>query len=209
MKAFNTHAGDVRLVGGRLCLDFTNAAVYGDQVVVKEYWRDYAALLTWLAHAGALDPAGLARAASAAHARPLDAAAALGAAIELRGLLYRIFCACAAGQPTAPPDLTALNAALSQAPPRALAPADVAFTWAWPPTADPLRLPLWPALWSAAELLVAPELAQLRQCAGAGCSWLFLDTSRNRTRRWCSMDDCGNVAKARRHYAAHRAPRGS
>ena len=69
--------------------------------------------------------------------------------------------------------------------------------------ASALELPLWPALWSAAELLMAPELARVRECES--CSWLFLDTSRNHTRRWCSMEDCGNVAKARRHYARRHA----
>ena len=75
--------------------------------------------------------------------------------------------------------------------------------WAWPAGASALELPLWPALWSAAELLMAPELARVRECES--CSWLFLDTSRNHTRRWCSMEDCGNVAKARRHYARRHA----
>ncbi len=56
-------------------------------------------------------------------------------------------------------------------------------------------------LWSAADLLTTAELALVGECAGEGCSWLFLDTSRNRSRLWCSMEDCGNRAKARRHYA--------
>jgi len=38
-----------------------------------------------------------------------------------------------------------------------------------------------------------------------GCGWLFLDETRNRSRRWCSMKDCGNRAKARRHYRRRRA----
>lgn len=204
MRAHNTHAGDVRLVGGRLCLDFTNTAVFDGPIVAKEYWRDYAALLAWLEHAGGLDADALGRAAHAARERPDAASRALLSAIELRGALYRAFCACAAGLLVEQADLVVFNAALAQAqaPARALAqPAAGQLAWAWPPTADDLALPLWPALWSAADLLVSPELARVRQCEGAGCSWLFLDTSRNRSRRWCSMDDCGNLAKARRHYA--------
>jgi predicted RNA-binding Zn ribbon-like protein len=46
------------------------------------------------------------------------------------------------------------------------------------------------------------------ECEGEGCSWLFLDTSRNRSRRWCSMEDCGNRAKARRHYERRQKARG-
>lgn len=206
MKEYNTHAGDVRLVGGRLCLDFSNTAVYAGRAVAKEYWRDYAALVMWLRHAGAADMAAIGRAAAAAAGRPDAAAATLGRAIELRGALYGLFSAIAAGHAPAEFDLAALNAALARMPrPAQLEPAAGQLRWRWPAEADALELPIWPALWSAAELLASPELARVRECAGVGCSWLFLDTSRNRTRRWCSMDDCGNQAKARRHYAQRRA----
>jgi predicted RNA-binding Zn ribbon-like protein len=65
---------------------------------------------------------------------------------------------------------------------------------------DAMAAPLWPILWSAAELLTSDEREQVRECAGSACTWLFLDRSRNRSRRWCSMQTCGNRAKARRHY---------
>lgn len=58
---------------------------------------------------------------------------------------------------------------------------------------------LWAVARSAAELLVAPELDRLRICRNYDCRWMFLDMSKNRSRRWCSMDSCGNVVKQRRH----------
>ena len=64
---------------------------------------------------------------------------------------------------------------------------------------------LWPVTRSAAELLVSGELSRVRTCANDTCGWLFMDTSKNRSRRWCDMNDCGNRAKARRHYARKRA----
>ena len=60
---------------------------------------------------------------------------------------------------------------------------------------------LAPALWSAGDLLTGPQLARVRECANDKCLWLFLDESKNGTRRWCSMSACGNRAKAHRHYA--------
>jgi predicted RNA-binding Zn ribbon-like protein len=81
--------------------------------------------------------------------------------------------------------------------------------WAldWPED-DDLEGPIRPAVKSAAELLSDPAaLARVHRCAGAEaeeCSWLFLDETRSGTRRWCSMADCGNRAKARRHYARRR-----
>ena len=57
-----------------------------------------------------------------------------------------------------------------------------------------------PIIKSAADLLVSPELKRVKQCADDACGWLFMDKSRNNSRRWCSMKDCGNRAKAHRHY---------
>ena len=91
---------------------------------------------------------------------------------------------------------------LEQAPARdALSARDGGFAWAAGAPGTPLRRPLWPVLWSAADLLTSDRLARVRSCGDPRCGWLFLDTSRNRSRRWCDMADCGNRAKARRHYA--------
>ncbi|EFH09350.1 CGNR zinc finger domain-containing protein, partial [Teichococcus cervicalis] len=77
----------------------------------------------------------------------------------------------------------------------------------WRPAGAPpdLRLPLLPVAVSALALAVSERRAQVRRCADAQCGWVFLDESRNRTRLWCSMEDCGNRAKARAHYARRRA----
>jgi predicted RNA-binding Zn ribbon-like protein len=53
---------------------------------------------------------------------------------------------------------------------------------------------------------VSHKLDRVRSCQGDTCGWLFLDMSKNRSRRWCSMSDCGNTAKARRYY--HRKVKG-
>jgi predicted RNA-binding Zn ribbon-like protein len=51
---------------------------------------------------------------------------------------------------------------------------------------------------AAATLLVSDAMRRVKSCPT--CGWLFLDASKNRSRRWCSMDTCGAVAKARRYY---------
>jgi predicted RNA-binding Zn ribbon-like protein len=55
-------------------------------------------------------------------------------------------------------------------------------------------------LWSAGDLIVSPEGGRLRHCLNDQCGWLFMDDSKNGSRRWCSMRSCGNRAKAQRHY---------
>jgi predicted RNA-binding Zn ribbon-like protein len=84
-----------------------------------------------------------------------------------------------------------------------------ALDWIWEDAAD-LRRPLWPVAQAAVDLLRSPELARLKQCGH--CRWLFLDASRNRSRRWCSMAHCGTDAKvrslrARRAEARHERAR--
>jgi predicted RNA-binding Zn ribbon-like protein len=63
---------------------------------------------------------------------------------------------------------------------------------------------LWPIAESAAELLTSQEVSSIRLCEAPDCDWLFLDNSRNRSRRWCDMKICGNREKARRHYRRSR-----
>jgi predicted RNA-binding Zn ribbon-like protein len=57
---------------------------------------------------------------------------------------------------------------------------------------------LWLIADSAAEMLTTSDLSRLKQCPGDDCGWLFEDTSKNRRRQWCDMQDCGNLAKVRR-----------
>jgi len=62
---------------------------------------------------------------------------------------------------------------------------------------------------AAGRLLEREDLNKLRECQDGGCGWLFLDRSKNGSRRWCSSGDCGNRARAKRHYERVRAGRES
>jgi predicted RNA-binding Zn ribbon-like protein len=85
-----------------------------------------------------------------------------------------------------------------------LAPLGDGFVWDWYEVDGVLELPIWIVARSAADLLVSSELERVRECAGEKCDWLFLDASRNQSRRWCDMAACGNRAKAQRNYARRR-----
>ncbi len=81
------------------------------------------------------------------------------------------------------------------------------FTWTWE---DQQRLDfmLWPITSSAMDILTSEEWKRVKQCPGVGdCGWLFLDTSKNGSRQWCSMQECGSRVKMRRQYARKRAER--
>lgn len=76
-----------------------------------------------------------------------------------------------------------------------------AFRWSWPPPRD-LADPLRPILHAALELLTTGPVERIKTCGN--CRWLFLDQSRNRSRRWCSMDECGIQMKHARFVERRR-----
>ncbi|ABS25092.1 ABATE domain-containing protein [Anaeromyxobacter sp. Fw109-5] len=193
------------LSGGRLCLDFANTVGGMRGVQPKERLDGYAGLVDFALQAGAVDEPLARRLAAEARRRPREAEAAFREALALREALYRIFVARANGGEPAPDDVELLSGALSRAlSHRAIARRGEGFALSWEDGAA-LDAPLWPIVQSAAELLTSgAELDRVRVCGlyeSQECSWLFLDQTRARTRRWCSMEDCGNRAKARRHHA--------
>jgi predicted RNA-binding Zn ribbon-like protein len=74
--------------------------------------------------------------------------------------------------------------------------ADSGLRWEWKETVP--ELPLWRLALQTEELLTSERLDMVRACANPECRWLFLDASRNHSRRWCEMSICGNRMKARR-----------
>jgi predicted RNA-binding Zn ribbon-like protein len=77
--------------------------------------------------------------------------------------------------------------------------------WEWPDSDRDARLPLWALAIGASELMTSETVDRLRACDNPECRWLFLDTSKNHTKRWCDMRLCGNRMKARRFKAQHKA----
>ena len=67
------------------------------------------------------------------------------------------------------------------------------------------QLPCWILAQAAIELVTGDSVQAIRACADPQCRWLFIDTSKNHTRRWCDMKICGNRMKARRFKAQHQA----
>ncbi len=184
-----------------LCLDFANTL--GDRtspVPQEERLRTYADLVAFGEEAGILTPRAAARLRAGATGCPDEAGKVFAHAITYRESLYRVFSAVAAGGTPGADDLAALNAAFAAAAARArVVPAGDHFHWQWLEEGDALDAMLPPVAWSAAELLRAPEVRRIHECAGPDCSWLFVDKSKNGSRRWCDMKTCGNRAKARRH----------
>jgi predicted RNA-binding Zn ribbon-like protein len=145
-----------------------------------------------------------------ASAHPQEAVKAFERALALREASYRVLSAVAGGGIPQGEDLGLIQSIFAEAMAHAtLVPTGHEFSWEWG-TRDEhgkeLELLLWPVAHSAIDLLTsAEEWKRIKECPG--CGWLFLDTSKNGNRRWCSMDECGSRAKMRRQYARKRSTR--
>lgn len=200
-----TRAATDEMLGGRLCLDFANTvhSFYAEEN--RDELKSYADLVAWARQAGVVTEREARRLLREATAHPLKAKAALERAKALRSAIFKIFAAVAAERAPARDDLLVLNSVLAEAlaHARVVAAGGEGFVWGWAEE-DTLDQVLWPVARSAADLLTSDELSRTRECGGESCTWLFMDTSKNRSRRWCDMKGCGNRAKSRRHYERTR-----
>ncbi|WP_231130503.1 CGNR zinc finger domain-containing protein [Burkholderia cepacia] len=184
-----------------LSIDFANTLYWRGADTPTETFGTLEDLLTWCREQAGV-PAGLADACGASIA---DAGPAwLDGALALRETLYRLYLAQAEQREPPARDVAALRGHLAQAAPRvALARTNDRYAWQVGREAATLGGLLSPVLWSAIDLLGGARLAKVKRCANDACQWLFIDDSKNGSRRWCSMSSCGNRAKAYRHY--HKA----
>ena len=190
----------INLVGGRLCLDFCNTMRGRDRTDANDFWQGYGDLADWCVHTEILGPADAERLKLAAAIDPKAADRALRAARRLREAMHRAFAAEAGGRGANEADLEQINEVLVRGNSRRkLRPAMQGACWIWDDAPTDLEAVLWPVAWSAGDLLTSSQLEWVKECGG--CPWLFLDASRNHSRRWCDMRDCGNRNKVRRFRA--------
>ena len=200
---------EIKLVGGQLSLDFTNTVTWRGRQFPEEKLNSYQDLLDWSVLAGILDEGDARNLSREGGIQPEAAKIVLERAVALREAIHRIFTANILAEPADDDDLVTLNRELREALTRlriSTDPGGYALDFGW--CGGSLDQTLWPIARSASELLTSDDLVRVRRCAADDCDWLFLDTSRNRSRRWCDMKDCGNRSKARRFYERKRGAEG-
>jgi len=203
MSDLTTDVHQHELIGGRLCLDFANTVGWHDSSEAsRESLTSYEKLVNWSLQANILNKKQALSLLKQAETQPSSAKEVLEQAIELRESLFRIFSSVLNNETPASKDLSMLNEAVGYAYGMLrVVPGERQFSLEFMNGEDRLDEMLPPIVQSAVEILISEkELNRVKKCEGAPCGWLFLDTSRNRSRRWCSMADCGNRAKAKRFY---------
>jgi predicted RNA-binding Zn ribbon-like protein len=192
---------DFQLVAGHLALDFANSLDNRyDPARRLELLSDYERFVAFARQSGIL---------TASQARKLlsetgeaSAAEALTLILELREAMYFLFLAVITK--SAPPRkaFETFNQWLAEArSAQTLTWEKGSFNWRFEPAIKTPLAPLYPILFAAADLLTSTDLAFVRECGDETCRWLFLDRSKNHSRRWCDMKVCGNRAKAERFHS--------
>lgn len=196
------------LIAGAVCLDFANTVGGLRGADAREYLHNYHDLAAWSQQARIIARDEADRLLGMAARRRAEAEVVFARAIALREAIYRIFTAIIADREPARADIAILNAELARATVRREVrwSANV-FISAWVHDETALDAMLWHIARSAADLLMSASARLVRQCSGDTCGWLFVDTTRNGSRRWCAMRGCGNRAKVRRHRTRQRMER--
>jgi predicted RNA-binding Zn ribbon-like protein len=191
------------MVGERLCMDFINTVSWRESAEKRRDWfTSYAKLIDWSVHAEVLTAQQAQDLLVEAGENPSQAEEVLKQAIEMREAMYRIFKSISKKTSPHEQDLGCFNEYVSHfyRSLQVIHEKDQYMLKFKQPEKN-LDTMLPPILQSAVNLLVSKnELERVKQCEGDPCGWLFFDSSRNRSRRWCSMADCGNRAKVRRFY---------
>lgn len=185
---------------GWSCVAFTRTTGWEARDREGDDLTSFGGLVHWAEEEGLVDGQAAAALRRRAEERPEEAARVLEGATRLRAALYETLTAVSREEELPVGSLDQLNAVLRTAASHLrLSGEGRSYGWTFEASArEHLEWPVWRVARSAAELLTAEEVERLKLCDAHDCGWLFIDASRNRSRRWCDMADCGNRAKARR-----------
>ena len=193
------HAPVFKLVADHVALDFANTLDnrYDPERTV-DLIQSYTGLLAFCEQAGLLKNSQVQK---LAEMKEDGKPSVLARAAELREVIERIFVAMSLGSPARPADTSTLNRYLHSAMEhRTLVDDGGSFRWEWQGLERDVAAPLLLIAEAASDLLISDNVEFVRQCGLETCRWLFLDLSRNHSRRWCDMKVCGNRAKSRNYY---------
>jgi predicted RNA-binding Zn ribbon-like protein len=199
----------VNTVGGRVAAAGARRSGGLGGGITRDDLPDYDSLLRWSVFASLVEPRETARVRDQVRRSPSAARRVLERARRFREALYRIAKALIEAWPPSEADLRILDRELREARKnQRLVALGGRLESDWIRDRSRLDRVLWPIALSAAGVFGSDDVKRLKQCGGDRCGWLFLDTTRNHSRQWCRMADCGNVAKVRRFRRRQRRSAG-
>lgn len=194
---------EVERVGGHPALDFSNTVSWRRQAREVDYLKEYRSLTSWGRAVELLTSSEAGHLEGVARRAPRQAAMALGRARALREAIFQVGRSIARGANPPAGAVTVIHTARVDAQRHGRLKPSLRGQWIteWAPGSSDLNRAWWPIAIGFADLLEHQSPHPLGMCPD--CNWLFLDTSRNRSRRWCSSGDCGNRARGLRFRTRH------
>lgn len=187
------------LDGGCMCFDFVNTVHSRRQEPQHDYLTAYTDLLTLCARTETMPAKRLDTLKNFAKSNPQEANETLEEIIKYRELLYQLFTKVAAAKPIGREVLNQFNVLLSKSLSKIRLVADgVEVEKGWNESKINLKEPVWRIIKSGYDILMEQPQERIKECEA--CGWLFLDQSKNRSRRWCNMQTCGSAYKAKKYY---------
>jgi predicted RNA-binding Zn ribbon-like protein len=200
-----SRAGVLTLLGGTLAFDFANTSSGRGWPSHLEHLHAAQDVADWAEHVKLLSPADAVWLRGALTSDPALADLLLRRALSTREDIHAICAEIATGRPV--PSLRLDSLARAHAANLAharLVDENGRYVWSWEPRQWPVEALLGPIVLSALTTLTQGDLARLKRCQNEKCGWVFFDTTKNRSRRWCEMEICGNRAKQKRFAARGR-----
>jgi predicted RNA-binding Zn ribbon-like protein len=185
-------------IGGDVSTDFTNTKSGRTEGSGHEHVQTYADIVEFTRLAGVLKAGEARRLIAEAQRRPERAAQIHRRAVALREAAFRAFERVIQGRDPSHEDLQLISAEAAEAlGHRQMVKTSDEFVWAWP-ASDDLSRPLWPIARSVSDVLTSAEdRSRLRECSDDACAWLFIDRTKNQSRRWCDVNTCGSRNRVR------------
>lgn len=197
------YRGTYKLVGGQLSLDLINTISWPGTSREHDWLDPPSNFATWARAVGIADRQAQTWMEEQLPQSAQEGQARLGVVKSARRVLRETIRPLAIGESPPSRAILELNRLLSRACTRRyLDPETLLWQWVTPTT---LEQTIAPVIWNAAEVVTSIDPQRIGRCPT--CDWLFHDASRNRSRRWCDMDDCGSRDKALRYYHRHKAAR--
>jgi predicted RNA-binding Zn ribbon-like protein len=194
-----SRAATLALVGCELAFDFTNTTSGQGGPRHREHLQTAEDVVIWAHHAKIIAEKSARDLRRKLARRPRLARELRQRALALRNIVHGIGVALAAGRPlrsTGVDRLTQIHAGCLRF--AHLTRSRGVYVWSWESSERPVEAILGPITLSALSLLNQADLSRVKQCPGEDCGWLFFDTTKNKSRRWCEMEVCGNRAKQKR-----------
>lgn len=204
VKNFNIE--EIRFDGGRLCLNYINTIHNRFEKPLNDYIQSVNDLIQWAFMAKVIGSELKINLGKYAQKPPDSVSTFFIEAIKLRENLYRMFLHIARDMKISDRDMSDFNELISHSFSRLkLTHSSTGYAEEWDYPADSFYLISAPILKDAYDLLLYGEQSRIRECPN--CGWLFYDSSKNGTRRWCSMKTCGSNVKALNWYHKHKTDR--